>query len=52
MMSVQDVVRASLRCMKRNSPICIPGWKNRRILTLYHILPRSRSNKIFKWIIH
>lgn len=51
-MKVEDVVAASLSCMKRKKLLCIPGRRNRSLLILYHMLPRSRSHKIFGWIKH
>lgn len=47
-MKVEDVVRASLYCMKHKKLVCIPGRKNKLILMIYRILPRSRSHKIFQ----
>lgn len=49
-MKVEDVVQSSLSCMRRKKLICIPWRKNRLLISLYHILPRSRSHKIFQWI--
>lgn len=49
-MKVEDVVKASLSCMRRKKLICIPGRKNRLLITLYHALPRSRSHRIFEHI--
>lgn len=51
-MKVEDVVKASLSCMRRKKLICIPWWKNKLLLLVYHILPKSRSHKIFEWIKH
>ena len=47
-MKVEQVVRASLSCMRRKKLLCIPGRKNRLILTIYRILPRSRSHTLFE----
>ncbi|EKD25660.1 MAG: hypothetical protein ACD_80C00006G0007 [uncultured bacterium (gcode 4)] len=46
-MRVEDVVRASLASMRRKQLICIPWRKNKLILMIYRILPRSRSHMIF-----
>ena len=47
-MKVEDVVRASLSCMRKKRLLCIPWRKNKFILAFYRILPRSRSHKIFE----
>lgn len=46
-MNVKDVVNASLSCMKKKKLLCIPWGKNKFILTIYRILPRSWSHAIF-----
>ncbi len=46
-MKVEDVVKASLSCMRRKKLLCIPWRKNRLIMMAYRILPRSRSHTIF-----
>lgn len=51
-MKVEDVVKASLSCMKRKKLLCIPWFKNKVILWLYKILPRFLSRKIFINIKH
>lgn len=51
-MSVEKVIRSSLSCMKKQKLICIPWRKNKLILTVYHLLPRARSHKIFKRLAH
>ena len=48
-MKVEDVIKASLSCMRKKKLLCIPWRKNRLILTIYRILPRSRSHTIFWW---
>ncbi len=47
-MKVEQVVRSSLSCMRRKKLVCIPGRKNKLILTIYRILPRSRSHTLFE----
>ncbi len=51
-MQVEQVVKASLASMKKQKFICIPWRKNKLLLTLYRILPRSLSHKIFDYIKH
>lgn len=51
-MKVEDVIQASLSCMKKKKLICIPWWKNKLLLVVYRIFPKSRSHKIFQWIKH
>lgn len=51
-MKVEDVVKASLSCMRRKKLLCIPWFKNKLILWLYKILPRFLSRKIFISIKH
>lgn len=51
-MKVEDVVKASLYCMKHKKLVCIPGRKNKLILMIYRILPRSRSHNIFAHLKH
>ncbi len=51
-MKVEEVVNASLSCMRRKRLLCIPWWRNKLILMMYHMLPRTRSHKLFKWLLH
>ncbi len=51
-MKVEDVIKASLSCMRNKNLLCIPGRKNKLTLMIYHILPRSRSHKILLWILY
>jgi len=51
-MKVEEVVNASLSCMRRKRLLCIPWWRNKLILMMYHMLPRTRSHKLFKWLFH
>lgn len=46
-MKVEDVIHASLSSMKKKKLLCIPWWKNKLLLTLYRIIPRSRSHTIY-----
>ena len=46
-MKVEDVVKSSLSCMRRKKLLCIPWRKNRLIMMVYRMLPRSRSHMIF-----
>lgn len=39
-MTAEDVVEDSLRGLKKNKPIVIPGWRYRLIVRLNHFLPR------------
>ena len=45
---VKHVVRKSLYCKKQGDLICIPRFVNKVVLTIYNILPRPRSHKLFK----
>ena len=47
-MKVDTVIKASLSCMRKKKLLCIPWRKNRLILTIYRILPRSRSHALFE----
>lgn len=49
-MSVEEVIKASMSCMRKKKLLCIPWRKNKFILIAYRILPTSRSHKIFEWI--
>ena len=40
-MSPGAVVDASLRCLDRRRPVCIPGWSNRLMATCLGALPRG-----------
>ncbi len=51
-MKVEDVIHASMRCMKKKKLLCVPWRRNKLTLLIYKILPRSRSHKIFTWLIH
>ncbi len=51
-MSVDAVIRASMRCMRHKRLICIPWRKNKLTLMLYHLLPRPWSHKIFSHLNH
>lgn len=51
-MKVEDVVKSSLSCMRRKKLICIPWRKNRLLILLYKLIPRSRAHKIFTQINH
>lgn len=51
-MKVEDVVRASLSCMRRKKLLCIPWRKNKFLLMMYHALPKSVSHKIFQWLLN
>jgi len=46
-MPIKHLVKSSLSCIKTQKIICIPGWKNNLILMMYHLLPKTRSHKIF-----
>jgi len=50
--SVKHIIKNSLSYKNQGKLICIPGWKNKLILMVYNILPRSRSHKIFTWLRH
>ncbi len=47
-MSVEMVVRSSIASMKQKKLICIPWWKNRLLLAVYRLLPRSRSHALYE----
>lgn len=49
-MKVDEVVKSSLSCMRRKKLVCVPWWKNKLILALYHVLPRAWSHKIFQYL--
>jgi hypothetical protein len=51
-MKVEQVVRASLSCMRRKKLLCIPWRKNKLLLMIYHAIPRSRSHIIFNHMKH
>jgi short-subunit dehydrogenase len=51
-MKVEQVVKASLSCMRRKKLLCIPWRKNKLLLMMYHALPRSRSHIIFDHMKH
>ncbi len=51
-MKVEEVVNASLSCMRRKKLLCIPWRRNQLIILTYHLLPKTRSHKIFKRLIH
>ncbi|MFA7298557.1 MAG: SDR family NAD(P)-dependent oxidoreductase [Candidatus Absconditabacterales bacterium] len=51
-MKVEQVVSASLSCMRRKKLLCIPGRKNKLLLMIYHMLPRAWSHIIFNHIKH
>lgn len=51
-MKVEDVIKASMSSMRKKKLICIPWWRNKLALTIYKLLPRSFSHKIFQWILH
>ena len=51
-MSVEDVVKASLCCMRKKKLLCIPWRKNKLIIMLYRILPKALLHKIFGWMKH
>ena len=51
-MKVEDVVKASLSCMKRKKLLCIPWFTNKLILGIYKILPKFLSRKLFVYIKH
>ena len=40
-MTAEEVVDTSLRGLKQNRMLVVPGWKNRLLLILYHWLPQS-----------
>ena len=47
-MKVEQVIKSSLSCMKRKQLLCIPWRKNKLILMIYRILPRSWSHTLFE----
>jgi hypothetical protein len=47
-MCVKYIVKKSLLCKNRWDLICIPRFVNKIVLTIYNILPRTRSHKLFK----
>lgn len=49
---VRNIVKKSLFCKKNGELVCIPGIVNIIILTIYQILPQSRSHKIFRRLAH
>jgi short-subunit dehydrogenase len=51
-MKVEQVVRASLSCMRRKKLLCIPGRTNKLLLMIYQILPKSWSHMIFNHMKH
>jgi short-subunit dehydrogenase len=51
-MKVEDVIKASMSSMRKKKLICIPWWRNKLALTIYKLLPRSISHKIFQWTLH
>ncbi|MFA6256483.1 MAG: SDR family NAD(P)-dependent oxidoreductase [Candidatus Absconditabacterales bacterium] len=51
-MKVEQVIKSSLLYMKRKKLLCVPGRRNKLILMVYHILPRSRSHIIFNHMRH
>ena len=48
---VKHVVKKSLYCKKQGDLICIPRFTNKIILTIYNILPRTRSHTLFKRLV-
>lgn len=51
-MKVEQVVNASVRCMKKRKLLCVPWRKNKLILLAYQMLPRLRANRIFSHLKH
>jgi len=45
-MSADEVVEYSLKCLRKNKVICIPGWRNRILVKLTSLLPKSLYYKI------
>lgn len=45
-MLAEDVVNISLKYLKKNKVICIPGFKNKLIVFLLKLLPKTIYNKI------
>lgn len=46
--TIQHIIKKSLSDLQQWKLVCIPLRQTQLILTLYHILPRSRSYSIFK----
>lgn len=44
-MSAAQVVDCSIRCLKKNRVVCIPGWHNRLFAIIFSLMPR----KMFYW---
>jgi short-subunit dehydrogenase len=44
-MSAEDVIDASLRGLKRNKPIVVPGWRYKLLVGLSRCLPRSLQRR-------
>lgn len=40
MMSPEAAVDHSLRCLKKNRVVCIPGWRTRMVFTILRMMPR------------
>jgi short-subunit dehydrogenase len=47
-MCVKYIVKKSISCKKKWTLVCIPRFVNKFVLTIYNILPRTRSHKLFK----
>lgn len=47
-MDPEDVVRISLKCMRKNKPVCVPGFNNKIIRLALKFLPNSLVYKIVK----
>ena len=41
LMTPEQVVEASLNCLKKNKPVCIPGFKNKLLVLAFRFMPRK-----------
>lgn len=48
---VKNVIKKSMHCKKEWYLVCIRGFGNTCVLTLYHILPKKRSHQIFRRLV-
>lgn len=44
-MSAEKVVNCSIKCLKKNKVVCIPGWHNKFFAVIFSLMPR----KMFYW---